>query len=145
MDCAPAILLFEFAGLPQQSEEGWQNCWQAIKSVWASQWNTRALLALRKAGLDHSALKMAVLCQQVVDASYAFVAHTRHPTTGILELRQLVQAKKPDIGSFLSLRAQAKLSYVINLAASMTVPSAIFDLGEMLYKVSTTGTGLQAS
>lgn len=51
--------------------------------MWASKWNERAVLSLRRAGLSHAALQMAVLCQEVVPAAYAFVAHTRHPTTGV--------------------------------------------------------------
>ena len=40
------------------------------------------MLSLRRAGLPHGALQMAVLCQEVVPARYAFVAHTTNPTTG---------------------------------------------------------------
>ena len=58
--------------------------WHAIKAVWASKWNTRAVLSLRKAGLQHHDLQMAVLCQPVVPAQYAFVAHTTNPVTGLL-------------------------------------------------------------
>ncbi|BDA43844.1 Alpha-glucan water dikinase, chloroplastic at C-terminar half [Coccomyxa sp. Obi] len=60
----------------------WEGAWEAIKAVWASKWNERAVLSLRRAGLSHAALQMAVLCQEVVPAAYAFVAHTTHPTTG---------------------------------------------------------------
>ena len=64
-------------------EEGqWGGSWAAIKQVWASKWNERAVLSLRRAKLSHSALQMAVLCQEVVPAQYAFVAHTTNPTTG---------------------------------------------------------------
>ena len=64
-------------------EEGqWGGSWAAIKQVWASKWNERAVLSLRRAELSHSALQMAVLCQEVVPAQYAFVAHTTNPTTG---------------------------------------------------------------
>lgn len=41
------------------------------------------MLSLRRAELSHSALQMAVLCQEVVPAQYAFVAHTTNPTTGV--------------------------------------------------------------
>ena len=64
-------------------EEGqWEGSWAAIKRVWASKWNERAVLSLRRAGLSHGALQMAVLCQAVVPARYAFVAHTTNPMTG---------------------------------------------------------------
>lgn len=69
------------AGIPW-AEHQWDGTWSAIKKVWASKWNDRAVLSLRRAGLSHALLQMAVLCQQVVPAQYAFVAHTTHPTTG---------------------------------------------------------------
>lgn len=71
-----------YTGLPELSEQAWLQHWKAIKAVWSSQYNERAVLALKKAGMDHSDLRMAVLCQEVVDAQYAFVAHTQHPLTG---------------------------------------------------------------
>ena len=62
--------------------DSWGQLWAAIKAVWASKWNERAVLSLRKAGLDHGQLQMAVLLQAVLPAQHAFVAHTVHPTTG---------------------------------------------------------------
>jgi hypothetical protein len=52
------------------------------QGVWASKYNARALLSMRKAGLDFRDLRMAVLVQRVVPAAYAFVIHTRNPATG---------------------------------------------------------------
>ena len=65
-------------------QPSWDNMWRCMKAVWASKWNARAVSSLRKAGLRHKDLQMAVLCQQVIPAKYAFVAHTTHPTTGVL-------------------------------------------------------------
>ena len=62
----------------------WEGTWAAIRRVWASKWNDRAVLSLRRAGLPHAALQMAVLAQEVVPAQYAFVAHTTNPLTGAL-------------------------------------------------------------
>mmetsp|Transcript_17396 Transcript_17396/g.44364 ORF Transcript_17396/g.44364 Transcript_17396/m.44364 type:complete len:1181 (-) Transcript_17396:1181-4723(-) len=56
--------------------------WKAVKGVWASLWNERAHLARRKLGLTVEEVDMAVLCQKVVDADYAFVIHTHNPITG---------------------------------------------------------------
>ena len=69
------------AGLAWEDGQ-WEGSWAAIKRVWASKWNERAVLSLRRAGLSHSALQMAVLCQAVVPAQYAFVSHTTNPMTG---------------------------------------------------------------
>jgi alpha-glucan,water dikinase len=55
--------------------------WDTLKRVWASQWNDRAYYARQGWGLDHRALRMAVLVQPVVAAEYGFVLHTVHPIT----------------------------------------------------------------
>ncbi len=53
-----------------------------MQGVWASKYNERALLSMRKVGLDFRNLRMAVLVQRVVPAAYAFVIHTHNPSTG---------------------------------------------------------------
>ncbi|XP_038976384.1 alpha-glucan water dikinase 1, chloroplastic-like isoform X2 [Phoenix dactylifera] len=65
-----------------EGEERWNQAWQAIKKVWASKWNERAYVSCRKAKLKHDDLCMAVLVQEVVNADYAFVSHTRNPISG---------------------------------------------------------------
>ena len=55
--------------------------WVAVKGVWASVWNERAHLARRKLNLSIEEVEMAVLCQKVVNADYAFVIHTTNPLT----------------------------------------------------------------
>lgn len=62
-----------------EGEERWNQAWQAIKKVWASKWNERAYISCRKAKLNHDDLCMAVLVQEVINADYAFVSHTRNP------------------------------------------------------------------
>jgi alpha-glucan, water dikinase len=52
-----------------------------VKGVWASIWNERAHLARQKLRLSVHDVDMAVLCQKVVDADYAFVIHTSNPLT----------------------------------------------------------------
>ena len=72
-------------------QPSWKDIWRAIKAVWASKWNSRAVSSLRKAGLQHEHLQMAVLCQSVIPAKYAFVAHTTNPVTGEVQpCRQLL-------------------------------------------------------
>ena len=74
-----------FAGIDWDgSNPSWDSMWAGIKAVWASRWNMRALSSLQKAGLQHKDLQMAVLCQPLIPAQYAFVAHTVDPTTGQL-------------------------------------------------------------
>jgi alpha-glucan, water dikinase len=55
--------------------------WMAVKGVWSSIWNERAHLARSKMEMDVQDVDMAVLCQKVVDADYAFVIHTTNPLT----------------------------------------------------------------
>lgn len=55
--------------------------WNAIKEVWASMWNERAYLARKKLRLSIEDVDMAVLCQKIIDADYAFVIHTTNPLT----------------------------------------------------------------
>jgi hypothetical protein len=60
----------------------WDRVWDAVKGVWASQWNSRAVAALGKAGLPLQHLRMGVLLQPLLPARYSWVAHTVNPATG---------------------------------------------------------------
>lgn len=62
-------------------DEALLGAWEAVKGVWASVWNERAHLARQKLRLSVDEVEMAVLCQKVVDADYAFVIHTSNPLT----------------------------------------------------------------
>ena len=50
--------------------------------VWASKWNERAYVSCKKTRVDHDAVCMAVLVQEVICGDYAFVIHTNNPVTG---------------------------------------------------------------
>ncbi|KAF5194960.1 Alpha-glucan water dikinase protein [Thalictrum thalictroides] len=65
-----------------EGEERWNQGWQAIKKVWASKWNQRAFISCRKANINHDHVCMSVLIQEVISADYAFVIHTRNPSSG---------------------------------------------------------------
>jgi alpha-glucan,water dikinase len=62
--------------------ERWHAALTAVKSVWASQYNLRAFVSLKKAGLNFRDIRMAVLVQRMADAQYSFVIHTTNPATG---------------------------------------------------------------
>lgn len=71
------------AGIPvPDSDERWGMALDALKGVWASKYNERAFLSMKKVGLNFLDLRMAVLVQRVVPAAYAFVIHTENPTNG---------------------------------------------------------------
>ena len=81
----PSMLPMSIAGIAWDgSSPSWDSMWAAIKAVWASKWNSRAVSSLQKAGLQHKDLQMAVLCQPLIPAQYAFEAHMTNPTTGVI-------------------------------------------------------------
>ena len=63
-------------------EQDWAKAWTSIKKVWASKFNERAFLAVKKIGVQLDQVYMAVLIQKIVRAQYAFVVHTTNPTNG---------------------------------------------------------------
>ena len=53
---------------------------KSIKKVWASKFNERAFISCRKIGVKLDEISMAVLCQKIIEAEYAFVIHTKNPS-----------------------------------------------------------------
>ena len=53
---------------------------KSIKKVWASKYNERAFISCRKVGVKLDEISMAVLCQKIIEAEYAFVIHTKNPS-----------------------------------------------------------------
>ena len=53
---------------------------KSIKKVWASKYNERAFISCRKVGIKIEEISMAVLCQKIIEAEYAFVIHTKNPS-----------------------------------------------------------------
>ncbi|CAN8325774.1 unnamed protein product [Cochlearia groenlandica] len=121
-------------------EAGWSRSWMAIKKVWASKWNERAYLSCKKTKLDHDAVCMAVLVQEVVCGDYAFVIHTNNPVTGdsseiYTEIvkglgETLVGAYPGRAMSFITKKANLKSSTVISYPSKRiglySKPSIIF-------------------
>jgi alpha-glucan,water dikinase len=70
------------AGIPVPEGERWEDALRSLKAVWASKYNERAFMSTRKVGISFDDVRMAVLCQRVVPAQYAFVIHTTNPTNG---------------------------------------------------------------
>lgn len=58
-----------------------QEAFKAIKSVWASKYNERVFIATSKVGIKMEDIRMAVLCQKIIPAEYAYVIHTKNPST----------------------------------------------------------------
>lgn len=80
---SPPALIDELAEVSRQQGlplmDSFEQSYLAIKRVWASQYNDRAHFARKARGLSDQDVSMAVLIQNVVDADYAFVIHTRNP------------------------------------------------------------------
>ena len=53
---------------------------ESIKKVWASKFNERAFISVRKVGIQLNQIHMAVLCQKIIPSEYAFVIHTKNPS-----------------------------------------------------------------
>jgi len=70
------------AGFAAALFEDFDDCFDAIKQVWASKWTERAFFSRRACKVPDASLSMAVLGQQVVASEYAFVLHTTNPITG---------------------------------------------------------------
>ena len=62
------------------NEKDVPNAIKSIKKVWASKYNERAFISCRKVGVQLNDIYMAVLCQKIIDAEYAFVIHTKNPS-----------------------------------------------------------------
>ncbi|EYF02121.1 PEP/pyruvate-binding domain-containing protein [Chondromyces apiculatus] len=54
----------------------------AVRRCWASLWTDRAILYRERQGLDHAAIKIAVVLQRMLDADVAGVLFTANPLTG---------------------------------------------------------------
>jgi rifampicin phosphotransferase len=61
---------------------GWDRLFDAIRRVWASAWNERALAYRRAKGIPNDRISMAVVVQQMVDARTAGVLFTANPNDG---------------------------------------------------------------
>ncbi|MBN1756659.1 hypothetical protein JW877_10675 [bacterium] len=73
-----------FAGLYNSflDIEGEDECFRAVKMVWASAWNEGAYLYRRRCGFDHHKLGMAVILQEQVKAETGGVIFTADPVLG---------------------------------------------------------------
>ena len=62
------------------TEKDLPEAFKSIKKVWASKFNERAYISCRKIGVKLDEISMAVLCQKIIEAEYAFVIHTKNPS-----------------------------------------------------------------
>ena len=62
-------------------EVEFNSAFNAIKTVWSSKFNERVFIATSKVGIKIEDIKMAVLVQKIIPADYAYVIHTKNPST----------------------------------------------------------------
>lgn len=62
-------------------ESDFDSAWNSIKGVWASKYNERAFIATEKVGIGLDDIRMAVLVQKIIPADFAYVIHTKNPST----------------------------------------------------------------
>jgi phosphohistidine swiveling domain-containing protein len=68
----------------------------SVRRCWASLWTDRATVYRAKNGIDHRAVRLAVVIQKMVDAEVAGVLFTANPVTG--RRRQAVIDASPGLG-----------------------------------------------
>ncbi|MGA7923105.1 MAG: phosphoenolpyruvate synthase [Thermoplasmata archaeon] len=73
-----------FAGLQETylNVRGDEDILQAIRKCWGSLFTPRVLVYRTRKGFDHSAVKLAVIVQKMVDATVSGILFTRDPNTG---------------------------------------------------------------
>lgn len=117
--------------------------WNAIKQVWASMWNERAHLARQKLHLNVELVDMAVLCQKVVDAEYAFVIHTTNPLTNdtneiyaeaVVGLGETLVGNAPGQALGFTVRKDADLDTVIPIVRSYPSKATALYGGDFIFR-----------
>ncbi len=68
----------------------------AVRRCWASLWTARAIAYRGQQGVDHQAVKLAVVVQRMVPAQAAGVMFTANPVTGARD--EIVIASNPGLG-----------------------------------------------
>ncbi len=69
---------------------------QAIKSCWASLWNSRAVAYRQRQGVENAGVKLAVVVQCMLPAAVAGVMFTANPITG--DRQQVIVDGSPGLG-----------------------------------------------
>lgn len=122
--------------------------WTAIKKVWASKFNERAFLSIKKIGATLQQVFMAVLVQKIVKAQYAYVIHTTNPTNGdagevyaeaCRGLGESLVSDKPGTAlSFAILKKEASVARQIGQTATVTgfpnKPIALLSSGGFIFR-----------
>src|SRR6266487_2893958 len=97
----------------------------AVRRCWASLWTNRAVSYRASNGIDHSAVRLAVVVQQMVQASVAGVLFTANPLTG--RRRQAVIDASPGLGEAVVSGAVNPDHFVVDTATGEIVTRRVGD------------------
>lgn len=88
----------------------------AVRRCWASLWTDRAVAYRESNGIDHAAVRIAVVVQVMVEAEVAGVMFTANPITG--RRREAVIDASPGLGEAVVSGAVNPDRFVVDLATS---------------------------
>ncbi|HEX4817930.1 MAG TPA: PEP/pyruvate-binding domain-containing protein [Nonomuraea sp.] len=91
---------------------------EAVRRCWASLWTDRAVAYRESNGIDHAAVRLAVVVQVMVDARVAGVMFTANPVTG--RRREIVIDASPGLG-------EAVVSGAVNPDRFVVYDGAVLD------------------
>ncbi|OZJ01759.1 hypothetical protein BZG36_05523 [Bifiguratus adelaidae] len=111
----------------------------AVKRCWASLWTDRAVIYRASNAIDHRAVRLAVVVQQMVDAEVAGVLFTANPLTG--RRRQAVIDANPGLGEAVVSGSVNPDNFVVDTASGEILQRRMGD--KRLIIRSTPGGGTQ--
>src|SRR5688572_103500 len=97
----------------------------AVRRCWASLWTDRAVAYRASNGIDHAAVRLAVVLQRMVEAEVAGVMFTANPVTG--RRREAVIDAAPGLGEAVVSGAVNPDRFVVDLASTRIVERRIGD------------------
>src|SRR5262249_16086941 len=97
----------------------------AVRRCWASLWTDRAVVYRSTNGIDHRAVRLAVVVQRMVDAEVAGVLFTANPVTG--RRRQAVIHPNPGLGEAVVSGAVNPDTFVVNTGTGEIVERRLGD------------------
>src|SRR5437764_4353580 len=110
----------------------------AVRRCWASLWTNRAVSYRASNGIDHSTVRLAVVVQQMVQASVAGVLFTANPLTG--HRRQAVIDASPGLGEAVVSGAVNPDHFVVNTVTGEVIERRLGDKRMLIQATAGGGT-----
>jgi len=106
----------------------------AVRRCWASLWTDRAVIYRAAHGIDHAAVRLAVVVQQMVPAQVAGVLFTANPVTG--RRREAVVDASPGLGEAVVSGAVNPDHFVVDVASGAILEQRLGDRRVVVQAVS---------